>query len=1000
MSQKEFKYDAFISYRHAELDIFAAETLHRQLESFKVPKIADREIKETGKQGIKRVFRDKDELPLVGNLSAPITEALKESEFLIVICSPRTMESLWVQREIEIFLEYRDASHILAVLIEGEPKESFPPQICILKKEIISEDGTVSYEEMEIEPLAADVRGKSKKEIKAKLKKEILRMAAPMLGCEYDDLKQRHRERKIKRQLTTFAVAGTVCLAFGAFSTYQAIRIHRQSKQIQVQAESLIEENRKNQILQSKSLSDTAVELYEDGDKMGALLVALAGVPEDLENPERPVVAESTAALSKILQVYENETSYEPHVMLEHDTITETSVLNEDGTILVSLDQLGQLYSWDMETGKMLAKAEDNVEIVQAENMVFSDKTSVLCGGNNGLASMNANDFSVKWSVPDIDVTSLVLSEDKSMAAVSGGGFITIYNTATGEEISSYKNEAWNNMGKCMRFSPDGNYLASSVTGYFDNGPGKGILLRTDSCELIRTYETEFVTWDQVMPTNEGVCYIVSYNGNEIGEYGTTVNQNLSCFNQDGSLRFEKAGMMSVFSKMELFGENVCYPDGSSLCIASQADGSIVKELHYNSSIRNYEIFQDTSIVVAGLMDGSVFITLLGGQEELTQQYLSSKDINMRHVYYEKNKIIEEPANSNQIFVFKNALGSKAQQITELSSNIWKVEATSNNKLLLAYDGNGVTAYELDNENVLYQIESEELVKKLILIEEEEQFLLIGNSSIKLYDLFEGKLIKQLKLEGSGYFDEISRQYVEYKGKNLVLYNTNNLEQMASYEIGMFNKAYISGDKKIVVGIDNEKNGFYYNLEAKEKITMEFAADNLVPNSQGTEYIVADLNTNRLSIYEFGQMTSKASVKMNVDFIKSLGFSPDGEKIFIGYKDDSLEIYEANGLIRIKTMKNMPSINRWETIGTGSMELLYDQDNIHTGYLLNNDMELLYEIPAFQEISPDGTTVYSSSRTKILSFPVYSLQMLVDEARELLDGRQLTKEEQERYYVN
>ena len=124
MSQKIFKYDAFISYRHAELDSFVAELLHKQLESFKVPKIANKEIKETGKQGIKRVFRDKDELPLVGNLSAPITEALKDSEFLIVICSPRTQESLWVQREIETFLQYRDASHILAVLIEGEPDAS------------------------------------------------------------------------------------------------------------------------------------------------------------------------------------------------------------------------------------------------------------------------------------------------------------------------------------------------------------------------------------------------------------------------------------------------------------------------------------------------------------------------------------------------------------------------------------------------------------------------------------------------------------------------------------------------------------------------------------------------------------------------------------------------------------------------------------------------------------------------------------------------------------
>ena len=34
----EYKYDAFISYRHCELDKFVAENLHKQLEAFKLPK--------------------------------------------------------------------------------------------------------------------------------------------------------------------------------------------------------------------------------------------------------------------------------------------------------------------------------------------------------------------------------------------------------------------------------------------------------------------------------------------------------------------------------------------------------------------------------------------------------------------------------------------------------------------------------------------------------------------------------------------------------------------------------------------------------------------------------------------------------------------------------------------------------------------------------------------------------------------------------------------------
>ena len=38
MNLQEIKYDAFISYRHCELDQFVAITLHKELEAFKLPK--------------------------------------------------------------------------------------------------------------------------------------------------------------------------------------------------------------------------------------------------------------------------------------------------------------------------------------------------------------------------------------------------------------------------------------------------------------------------------------------------------------------------------------------------------------------------------------------------------------------------------------------------------------------------------------------------------------------------------------------------------------------------------------------------------------------------------------------------------------------------------------------------------------------------------------------------------------------------------------------------
>ena len=160
--ENQFKYDAFISYRHSELDKYVAENLHKQLETFRLPKsIAKKRPGEKNK--IERVFRDKEELPLTSNLEDPIVDALNNSEWLIVICSPRLRESLWCKKEIETFVALRGRERVLAVLIEGEPSESFPDELLYETKVQTLSDGTVEEVKMPVEPLAADARGTTKK---------------------------------------------------------------------------------------------------------------------------------------------------------------------------------------------------------------------------------------------------------------------------------------------------------------------------------------------------------------------------------------------------------------------------------------------------------------------------------------------------------------------------------------------------------------------------------------------------------------------------------------------------------------------------------------------------------------------------------------------------------------------------------------------------------------------------------------------------------------------
>ncbi len=229
MAPAELRYGAFISYRHVDPDRAWAKWLHRELETYRVPK----SLRRRGLPGrVSRVFRDEEELAASPVLSEAIDEALLQSAFLIVVCSPRTPGSRWVNQEVLRFRELGRADQILALLIEGEPEESFPRALCevrpVADRALLPAQAPVD----EVEPLAADVRpaaGDSGRRLKRLAK---LKLIATILGCRFDDLRQRDQERRT-RQLSTLAlvlgilVVGITILAL--FARAQTLRANTQT---------------------------------------------------------------------------------------------------------------------------------------------------------------------------------------------------------------------------------------------------------------------------------------------------------------------------------------------------------------------------------------------------------------------------------------------------------------------------------------------------------------------------------------------------------------------------------------------------------------------------------------------------------------------------------------------------------------------------------------------------------------------------------------------------
>src|SRR5262245_32138128 len=216
--KSDFKYWAFISYSHADEEW--AKWLHKSIETYRVPrKIVGRE---TANGAVTKrlfpVFRDRDELPGASDLGGKIQEALKTSRSLIVICSPKSAVSKWVNEEIKTYKTLGRADHVLCLMIDGEPNaapesgllECFPRAVRFQ----VSPNGEITEEPAE--PIAADARpGKDGKT------NALFKLLSGMMGVGYDELRQREKQRQRQRRLR-FAALG-VAVVFLVSLTYIAI---------------------------------------------------------------------------------------------------------------------------------------------------------------------------------------------------------------------------------------------------------------------------------------------------------------------------------------------------------------------------------------------------------------------------------------------------------------------------------------------------------------------------------------------------------------------------------------------------------------------------------------------------------------------------------------------------------------------------------------------------------------------------------------------------------
>ena len=416
MISKGNKYFAFISYKRE--DEGWAKWIQEELENYHLPVTLNGRADLPSK--FRPVFRDVDELK-AGNLPEQIYDALSDSTYLIVICSPKAAKSKWVNKEIADFIEIGKAKgvdnvrNIFPFIVAGHPhaqnqdEECFPKSLLDLpdSKELvggnINEGGNVNE------------NGRDKAFVKV--------MAGMLPNVAFDELWNRYEHDKAEKE--------------------------RRER----------EEREKFLRIQSRLVGEKAINIQNNTSL--AQRIALEVLPKDLSNPDRPLTIEAERAL--------RQSSVQCEMVLKGHRLGVSDIaFTSDAKQLASIANDFTIKIWDTDTGTLIntiscdhpfghciTYSPDNKYLLA----VFSDEVMIIWDVETG-SIINSLDLNQIPNIPK-GVHSIACDSTFEKVALAEFGGIHVISFVTDQVYSFEVNNP-----KSITFSPDGRYLvATSANG-------------------------------------------------------------------------------------------------------------------------------------------------------------------------------------------------------------------------------------------------------------------------------------------------------------------------------------------------------------------------------------------------------------------------------------------------------------------------------------------------------------------------------------------------------
>ena len=861
------KYDAFISYRHTPLDMETAKKVHTFLETYHVPGAVQ---KKTGKKKINRVFRDQEELPIGSDLNDNISEALKESEYLIVICSPDTPGSYWVNKEIDTFIELHDRSHVLAVLAAGEPDQSFPPQL------LVDDEGKP------VEPLAADVRGETQKERNVRFKTEMLRLAAPVLGCTYDDLKQRHRERIIRRNIAIASSIAVVIAAIGiAFGIYNARVADKMKKLADEKAEladektvladeksklaeekgalaeekselldSLTEEYIDKQKNQSRFYAEEALNILKQGKRGDAARIAAAGLPG--EDNERPYVAEAEYALSAALHAYDFGKTLNFDNVLEHELSVKYQNFTDDGQLLTTIDSGETVYVWDTADNKLLAKIPCDINedyYLITALAAAADKANIYVATKESLCCYDYDGGLRHEYIYPADITGAIISLENDRAFLISAQTLEIVSLSDGKVQKTINNTSEYSFSSLSAVTEDGKYIAVGHLALMET-EGIVTLVNLEDYSVQDIKLTNPHPLDLCFTPGDMLC-VLSCNEDFISSGVKKLSMDIQTTGEEGFLSVDVPVDIYDIASFDSVLKSAKSPEGDYIVLAIESEafafdtaGKLISYFTLGGSTRTLHLAYESGIGWVSYANGDI-VTINFIDQKIYSDNAISTGLEIREMEMIDGGVAIAPIYSSNVYVMKYHIASDLETLTAQNDysllcyaapdgSYFVMDNGFNRKEILFYDNNGELIYSYEDDRTA-------LTGAFI----DNKFIFTGYQRLCIIDPIKKEIQKYEYADfglnssaAAAYFTEDSHYAVIYATYSLIVLDMENMKCIYSLDNGKkINGSVISNDGKTLLLSCADKNLTKIDIETKKETVLENDSLRVLMNLSASKFL-------------------------------------------------------------------------------------------------------------------------------------------------------------------